>query len=89
MKSIESLKKKLSSEGYKDVYVWEDTPNTNYDTHFHRTDTKIIILDGEMILTLNGETKKLKVGDEVEIEKNEKHSAKIGKKRCKYLVGEK
>ncbi len=87
MKSIEDLKKRLLSEGYKNVYVWEDIPDSNYLPHYHRTDTKIIILEGNMILTLNEKTEKLKIGDEVEIKAYKKHSAKT-EKGCKYLVGE-
>ncbi len=86
--NIENLKKQLAEEGYKKIYIWEDLPDSVYEPHSHRISTKIIILDGEMSLRLDGKVGKLKKGDMAEIAARQLHSAVIGQEGCRYLVGE-
>ena len=88
MQSLEIMKKQLTNEGYKKIYVWQDSPNEIYSPHKHRTSTKLIILEGAMNLTLQRKVRKLTVGKIVEIKAYEVHSAIIGKNGCKYLIRE-
>ena len=82
------LKKQLLKEGFKDVYSWEDKPHEFYSRHNHPYDTKLIILEGSIKLTLENKVLELKSGDNIYIKANEINEAKVGKKGCKYLVEE-
>ena len=81
--------KELERDGFGHVLVWEDGPNTRYSEHTHETETAHIILRGEMTLTMNGQTKIYRVGERCDVPAGEVHSAKMGPKGCRYLIGEK
>lgn len=84
----ELLTKQLQDEGFGDVYVWEDSPDMNYPPHQHPAVSAHIILEGEMTVTVNGETRTYKPGDRFDIPGKTLHSARMGPAGCKYLVGE-
>jgi quercetin dioxygenase-like cupin family protein len=78
----------LQREGFSHTYVWEDSPNTRYPDHTHRTETAHIILNGEMTLTLNGASKTYRAGERCDIPASAVHSALMGPHGCRYLIGE-
>lgn len=81
--------KRLSEEGFGDFFVWQDGPNAFYPEHTHTTLTAHVILEGEMTLTLEGATRHYKAGDRADVPAGAVHSARMGPKGCKYLVGQK
>ncbi len=83
------LRKQLVSEGFQDTYVWQDGPQAFYSDHTHAGLTAHIILDGEMTLTMDGKSQTFRVGDRCDVPAGAVHSAKMGPKGCRYLVGEK
>ncbi|HXX21226.1 MAG TPA: cupin domain-containing protein [Candidatus Acidoferrum sp.] len=82
------LRKQLESEGFSHTYVWEDGPHAHYPDHTHARLTAHIILDGEMTLTMAGESKTYRVGDRCDVPAGAVHSARMGPRGCRYLVGE-
>jgi len=80
---------KLKQEGFTQVYTHEDAPNAYNPNHTHESLTAHIIIEGEMTLTMNNETKTYKVGDRVDVPAKATHSAKMGPKGCRYIIGEK
>jgi len=84
-----SLEAQLRKEGFPRAYVWQDGPNAFYPDHTHPTETAHIILDGEMTLTQGGETRTFRVGDRCDVPAGAVHSAKMGPRGCRYLIGEK
>ncbi|HXP78267.1 MAG TPA: cupin domain-containing protein [Verrucomicrobiae bacterium] len=84
-----SLEHKLHEEGFLRTYVWQDGPNAFYPDHTHAAETAHIILDGEMTLTQGGETRTYGVGERCDVPASAVHSAKMGPRGCKYLIGEK
>jgi mannose-6-phosphate isomerase-like protein (cupin superfamily) len=84
-----SLERQLHGEGFLHTYVWQDGPNAFYPDHTHAVETAHIILDGEMTLTQAGETRTYSVGERGDVPANAVHSAKMGSRGCKYLIGEK
>jgi mannose-6-phosphate isomerase-like protein (cupin superfamily) len=84
-----SLEQQLHGEGFFHTYVWQDGPNTSYPDHTHLVETAHIILDGEMTLTQGGETRTYGIGERCDIPASAAHSAKMGPRGCKYLIGEK
>jgi quercetin dioxygenase-like cupin family protein len=84
-----SLERQLHGEGFLRTYVWEDGPNASYSDHTHAAETAHIILDGEMTLTQGGEARTYTVGERCDVPAGAVHSAKMGSRGCKYLIGEK
>lgn len=83
------FRKQLQEEGFETLYVWEDGPDAYYSEHRHLGDSAHIILDGEMTLTMDGDTQTYRAGDRVDVLAGAVHTAKMGPKGCRYLIGEK
>ena len=86
---LELLKRKLHREGFLHTYVWQDGPNTYYAEHTHAVETAHIILEGEMTLAQGGEPRTYGVGERCDVAPGAVHSARIGPRGCRYLIGEK
>jgi mannose-6-phosphate isomerase-like protein (cupin superfamily) len=84
-----SLERQLHGEGFLHTYVWQDGPNAFYPDHTHGVETAHIILDGEMTLSRGGETCTFGAGERCDVPAGAVHSAKMGPRGCKYLIGEK
>jgi mannose-6-phosphate isomerase-like protein (cupin superfamily) len=84
------LERQLRAEGFGRTYVWQDGANAFYSDHTHAVDTAHIILDGEMKLTYGGRSQTYKAGERTpDVPAGAVHSARIGPKGCRYLIGEK
>ena len=88
MKDLDELKKQLKEEGYKEIYEWTDAPNYEYLPHKHETETTLMVLKGDITVTIEGNTKKYVSGERVTVPAQKKHYAKVGSKGASYLVGE-
>ena len=84
----QTLAKKLEQEGFRHTYVWEDGPHAHYPDHTHDTETAHIILRGEMTLTTGGKSRAFHEGDRCDVPAGAVHSARMGPKGCRYLIGE-
>jgi len=82
------LRKQLESEGFSHTFVWQDGPHAFYPDHTHAGLTAHIILDGEMTLTMKGTSQTYRVGDRCDVPAGAVHSAQMGPRGCRYLVGE-
>ncbi|MGC1416651.1 MAG: hypothetical protein WA817_15305 [Candidatus Acidiferrum sp.] len=82
------LAKQLELEGYNHTYVWQDPPNAFYPEHAHGVETAHIILSGEMTLTMNGHSEMYVPGGRCDVPAGAVHSARVGPKGCRYLIGE-
>lgn len=80
--------KKLREEGFGHIFVWQDGPHAFYPDHTHAAATAHVILDGEMAVTSQGQTRNCKPGDRFDVPANTVHSAKMGPQGCRYLVAE-
>lgn len=81
--------RQLQAEGFAHTYVWEDGPGAYYPDHTHATVTAHIVLDGEMTVTSEGRTVTYRTGERFDVPANTVHSAKMGPRGCRYLIGEK
>ena len=86
---MKALEDQLHREGFSHTYVWEDGPNVYYSDHTHPSETAHIILEGEMTLTQAGATKTFRAGERCDVPASAVHSAKMGPRGCRYLIGEK
>jgi mannose-6-phosphate isomerase-like protein (cupin superfamily) len=82
------LAKQLEREGFGNTYVRQDGPNTHYPDHTHPMETAHIILSGEMTLTMNGRSECYAAGQRCDVPAGAVHSARMGPKGCRYLIGE-
>ncbi len=83
------LESQLRAEGFSRTYVWQDDPNAFYPDHTHAGLTAHVVLDGEMTLTMGGVSRTYRVGDRCDVPAGAVHSARVGPRGCRYLVGEK
>jgi quercetin dioxygenase-like cupin family protein len=83
-----ALEKQLHAEGFRHTYIWQDSPGATYPDHTHASETAHIILDGEMTLTQRGQTRTYRAGERVDVPAGAVHSARMGPRGCRYLVGE-
>jgi mannose-6-phosphate isomerase-like protein (cupin superfamily) len=78
----------LNEEGFRHTFVWQDGPNAFYPDHKHNAETAHIILSGEMTLMLDGEARTCRPGDRCDVPAGATHSARMGPRGCRYLIGE-
>jgi uncharacterized cupin superfamily protein len=86
---LETLERQLHREGFLHTYVWQDGSNAFYSDHTHPIETAHIILEGEMTLTQAGAAQTYRAGDRCDVPAGAMHSAKMGPRGCRYLIGEK
>ena len=86
---ISELEKKLHSEGFPNTYVWEDGADRRYSDHSHPVETAHIILQGEMTLTMDGQSATYRAGERCDVPAGTVHAARMGPAGCRYLIGEK
>ncbi len=84
----EALRNQLRSEGFSRTFVLRDQPNAFYPDHTHATETAHIILEGEMALTVGGQSRTYRAGERCDIPTGTVHSARMGPSGCRYLIGE-
>lgn len=84
-----ALESQLHSEGFSHTFVWQDGPHAFYPDHTHAGLTAHIILDGEMTVSMNGQSQTYRAGDRFDVPAAAVHSAQMGPRGCRYLVGEK
>jgi mannose-6-phosphate isomerase-like protein (cupin superfamily) len=82
------LAEQLRAEGFEHTYVWQDGPNAHYPDHSHAAETAHIVLSGEMTLTMGGKTGTYHAGERCDVPADALHSARMGPKGCRYLIGE-
>lgn len=82
------LSLQLQREGFSHTHAWQDGPNAFYPDHTHETETAHIILSGEMIVRMNGREVTYGVGERCDVAAKAVHSARMGPKGCRYLIGE-
>ncbi len=88
--NTEELTAQLKREGFRRTYTWQDAPGAFYPEHTHPVDTAHIVLEGEMTLTCDGLTATFAAGERApDVPAGALHSARMGPRGCRYLIGEK
>ena len=75
-------------EGYHNVYTWFDSPEEEYPTHAHPTQRSHFVIQGQMTVTMNNETRTYHPGERLDIDANVEHLSVVGPEGCTYVVGE-
>jgi quercetin dioxygenase-like cupin family protein len=87
--NLPALEKQLREEGFRNTFVWEDEPDRRYSDHTHPVETAHIILEGEMTVTMHGQSTTYRAGDRCDVPAGITHAARMGPAGCRYLIGEK
>ncbi len=70
------MRRKLMAEGYSVArYVYPR--GTLFSNHVHSVDKKDAVLEGEFLITLEGEEFLLRAGDSIEVPSDRVHSAQV------------
>lgn len=83
------FEEQLKGEGFSGIFVHRDSPDAFYPDHTHSGITAHIVLDGEITVTSEGQTKTYSSGERFDVPAGEIHSAQIGPQGCRYMIGEK
>jgi mannose-6-phosphate isomerase-like protein (cupin superfamily) len=68
--------------------VWTDPPGKNWVDYVHDTDELLMVLEGELELTMAGRKLRPRQGEEILIPANTKHSVKnVGKTSNRWFYG--
>lgn len=87
--NVSQLEKQLRNEGFRRTYVWDDGPDQHYSDHTHPVETAHIILEGELTLTMDGQSTTYRAGERCDVPAGAVHAACMGPAGCRYLIGEK
>lgn len=85
----EEYRNQLEKEGFSDIRVRTDGPDTVYPPHTHPLTVAHIILSGRMRVVMEGEVHLLHPGDRFDAPAGVLHEAEVGGEGCTYMLGEK
>ena len=83
-KTAESL---LRKEGFTHIFAGKEFPNIVYPSHTHPEIAAHIVVEGEMIITVERKRHVLNAGNRFDVPAGIAHSAKMGPNGCVYVVG--
>jgi quercetin dioxygenase-like cupin family protein len=84
--TFEHFKSTALAEGFDEVLEREWAPNTALDEHTHPFAAKALVVQGELWLTVHGETQHLVPGELFELEHGEPHAERYGPQGATYWV---
>ena len=84
--NVTEFEDKARAVGYDEVLERRWEPNLTVDLHSHPFDAHAIVVEGEMWLTCNEQTRYLQPGDSFTLERGQMHSERYGSSGAMYLV---
>lgn len=88
MELSERCMQTLENEGFPTVYEWSDPARTEYPEHAHEGKVTLFVTDGSITLDFEGTEKVLKAGDRFDVPIGKLHTAVVGDRGWKVVVGE-
>ena len=82
-----SFEARLKAEGFPEIRVNEMPAGRHNAEHSHPFDVRALVLDGDITLTVQGEARTYRAGDEFSMNAGCAHVEDIGAHGVKYLVG--
>lgn len=83
---FDAFKTKALAEGFDEVLSREWAPDTTLDTHTHPFAVKALVVQGEMWLTVDGQTQHLEAGDPFTLARGVPHAERYGGDGATYWV---
>ena len=84
--SFESFAAQHRASGSDEVLERRWEPDQVVDTHTHPFSVQALVVQGEMWLTVGGQTKHLRAGDRFELEHSVPHAERYGSDGATYWV---
>jgi quercetin dioxygenase-like cupin family protein len=82
-----SFEARLKAEGFPEIRVNEMRAGCHNAEHSHPFDVRALVLEGDITLTVQGEARTYRAGDEFSMNAGCAHVEDIGAHGVKYLVG--
>lgn len=80
---IQELKKEFAH-----IYEWTDSPNTEYPKHAHKGKVSFYVVDGSIVMNIEGVNKTVTKGERMNVPVGHFHTGKVGSGGCTFIVGE-
>ena len=77
----------LREQGYAEVADRRMKPNTTNPEHSHEFDARLLILEGKMTITCEGEERTYRAGDTFAMSAARPHTEQCGPEGVRYLAG--
>jgi quercetin dioxygenase-like cupin family protein len=78
---------KLHADGFTDISAREMEPGKFNAEHSHEFTARLLILDGEIVLTHGGEARTYRAGDTCELAAGTPHIEQCGEAGVRYVAG--
>ncbi len=83
---FETFSRQAQAEGFDEVIERQWAPGTVLDTHTHPFAVKALMTQGQMWLTLDGQTRMLQRGDAFALDRDIPHNERYGPEGATYWV---
>ena len=87
--NFDAFKSTQLAAGFDEVLERSWPPNTVLDTHTHPFDVEALLVQGEMWLTVNGNTQHLRPQDRFTLARDVPHDERYGHEGASYWVARK
>jgi mannose-6-phosphate isomerase-like protein (cupin superfamily) len=87
--TFDAFRTSARAQGFDEVLERQWQPRTVLDTHTHAFGAKALVVQGEMWLRVNDQTRHLRPGDTFELERNVAHDERYGDDGATYWVARK
>lgn len=77
----------LKADGYGEIETKSLPPKTHTDGHHHPFDVKALVLDGQIALTVDGQSRAYRAGEVFTMAAGCKHGEDVGADGVRYVVG--
>jgi quercetin dioxygenase-like cupin family protein len=88
MELSERYIQKLESEGFANVYEWQDPAGTVYQEHSHQGQVTFYVTDGSITVTIDGETTEVQANERYDVPSDTPHSVEVGSDGWIVIIGE-
>lgn len=85
---VDDIAAQLRLEGFNEVYTWHNAPGDIYPMHVHDDVTAHVIVQGSLILEIDGVEREYGEMERFDIPAGVLHGARMGELGCTYIVGE-
>lgn len=82
--SVTDIQQDLQRQGLQ-PYVIKESPDSYLDEHQHAQSHIIVVIDGTMRFTIDGNTYDMRSGDLVTVPPHTPHAAQFGTSGCTYI----
>jgi quercetin dioxygenase-like cupin family protein len=77
----------LRSQGYQEIVDRQMQANETNSEHAHEFDARLLVLEGEMTITCEGEDRTYRAGDTFAMTAGCRHAERSGVEGVRYLAG--